>query len=108
MKKLILVLAILILPVHFLVDGFGSLMAKDGVAGMTAAATTNCTPGLDADPACPEDDPLEVSGTPDSSDYLALIPAFGDARTSGAAASQRQVPFPPSFYPLTASPPPRA
>ena len=43
---------------------------------LTAAATTNCTPGLDADPACAEDDPLEVSGTPDSSDYLALIPAF--------------------------------
>lgn len=105
MKKILLLLAILVLPVHFLVDGFGSLMPGKAVASTVAA--THCTPGADASPGCAEDDPLEISATADASDYLPREIVPGQARALVAGFTQARLPFPASFYPLTGSPPPR-
>nr|WP_314625193.1 hypothetical protein [uncultured Noviherbaspirillum sp.] len=105
MKKILLLLAILVLPIHFLVDGFGSLMTGEAIASTVAA--THCTAGADASAACAEDDPLEVSATADATDYLPREIVPGQARALVAGFAQDRVPFPASFYPLTVSPPPR-
>ena len=108
-RTCVLAFAILLLPLHFFSDGFGSLLASAGAVDMASIEASGCTQPAAAHAPCAQDgDPEEVSGTADASDYLEQDVTCGHAGLHGAGFMQRPGHFPASADARAASPPPRA
>lgn len=106
--KLVLVLAVLMLPVQFVTNGFGAMVDDAHVARPSVEMDDRCIQAYTAGTACMAEDPLEVSGAADAADALARETASAASRILALMPVLHAISFPASVYPRIASPPPRA
>lgn len=107
MQRLILVLAILMLPLQLLACGMERVRPGVAAANRDNAQAPDCAQAQQPAPACVQDETPDIAGSADAMDSLHMKPAPVEAHRLGAFEPQ-STPFPSSFHPLTASPPPRA